>query len=233
MEEIGIDNIAQELAEGNVKKTTKLLNNILDISLFRRADRLGKEVHINAAFLKAAKQVKTPKGEAAFRKQYEELYASLPGKKPGTTIIDDMIEDFKLDKFTPDTKFHTFNELSRTQPITMAQMPKAYANNPDLRLLYMLKSFTLKQYDLVRQEAYDEIAKGNVLKGTKNLATLIALYGSYNLGTRTIKDLTKGREINPDMLPENAMQELLGVFGFNKYSQEKGFQEGEVFKSTL
>ena len=58
MEEIGIDNIAQELAEGNVKKTTKLLNNILDISLFRRADRLGKEVHINAAFLKAAKQVK-------------------------------------------------------------------------------------------------------------------------------------------------------------------------------
>ena len=35
--------------------------------------------------------------------------------------------------------------------------------------LYMLKSFTLKQYDLVRQEAYDEIAKGNVLKGTKNL----------------------------------------------------------------
>ena len=233
MEEIGIDNIAQELAEGNVKKTTKLLNRVLDISLFRRADRLGKEVHINAAFLKAAKQVKTPEGEAAFRKQYEKLYASLPGKKPGTTIIDDMIEDFKLDKFTPDTKFHTFNELSRTQPITMAQMPKAYANNPDLRLLYMLKSFTLKQYDLVRQEAYDEIAKGNVLKGTKNLATLIALYGSYNLGTRTIKDFIKGREIDPDMLPEYAMQELLGVFGFNKYSQERGFQEGEVFRSTL
>tara|TARA_R110000796_G_scaffold237951_1_gene358163 strand:+ start:164 stop:3193 length:3030 start_codon:yes stop_codon:yes gene_type:complete len=233
IEDIGIDNIAQELAEGNVKRTTKVLNSVLDISLFRKADRLGKEVHINAAFLKASKQVKTPKGEAAFRKQYEELYSSLPGKKPGTTIIDDLIEDLKLDKFTPDTKFHTFNELSRTQPITMLQMPKAYANNPDLRLLYMLKSFTLKVYDVIRQEAYDEIAKGNVLKGTKNLTTLIALYGSYNLTTRTIKDLVKGREVNPDMLPENVMQELLGVLGINKYSQEKGFKEGEVFRSTL
>lgn len=233
IEDIGIENIAQELAEGNVKKTTKLLNRVLDISLFRRADRLGKEVHINAAFLKAAKQVKNPEGEAAFRKQYGELYASLPGKKPGTTIIDDIIDDFKADKFTADTKFHTFNELSRIQPITMLQMPKSYANNPNLRMLYMLKSFTLKQYDLLRQEAFDEIVKGNVLKGTKNLTTLIALYGAYNLGTRTIKDLMKGREIDPDMLGENTMQELLGVLGFNKYSAERGFQEGEVFRGTL
>ena len=72
-----------------------------------------------------------------------------------------------------------------------------------------------------------------MLKGTKNLTTLIALYGSYNLTTRTIKDLVKGREVNPDMLPENVMQELLGVLGINKYSQEKGFKEGEVFRSTL
>jgi hypothetical protein len=233
MEDIGIDNIAQELAEGNVKKTTKLLNSILDWSIFRRIDRLGKEVHINAAFLKAAQQVKTPKGEAAFRKQYGELYSSLPGKKPGRTLMDDMIDDFKLDKFTADTKFHTFNELSRIQPITMMQMPKAYANNPNGRILYMLKSFTLKQYDLVRQEAYDQIAKGNILKGTSNLATLIALYAAYNLPTRTIKDLMKGREINPDMLAENTMQELLGVAGFNKYNLERGFQEGNVLEGTI
>ena len=220
--DVAINNISQELSDGNVRTTAKILNKVFDVVGFRRLDQLGKETAINAAFMKWAKKMKTEKGEKEFRKEFEELYAFDPG------LIDDIISDFKLGKFTENTKFHSFNELSDIQPVTMMEMPKIYVDNPNGRLAYTLKSFTIKQLDIQRRKGLGKILKGEVKEGTEKMLSLAAYLSLANLGTRTIKDFLKGREFEPELLTDHALEELFAVYGFNKYAAEKLDQTQDI-----
>lgn len=51
----------------------------------------------------------------------------------------------------------------------MLEMPQPYVNSPNARLAYMLKSFTLKQWDIARRKIYQEIKKEMFLKVQKIL----------------------------------------------------------------
>ncbi len=222
----GIQNISQDLAEGNVRKTAKALNSLFDITGFRRIDQLGKETLMNAAFKKAVKQVQSKKGEKAFRKEYGELYSFDP------KLLDNLINDLKnfkkTGKITDDIKFHGFNELANVQPINLSEMPQGYLNNPNLRLLYALKTFTLKQFDVVRRSVIDEYKKGNKTKAIKNATLLAGYLSTLNIGTKTVKDLIVGRDIDTDNLPKNATFALLGVYGVNEYNIDRLLKDGDV-----
>tara|TARA_R100001510_G_scaffold3208_1_gene2530 strand:- start:105 stop:3110 length:3006 start_codon:yes stop_codon:yes gene_type:complete len=227
--DVAINNISQELSDGNVRTTAKILNKVFDLVGFRRFDRLGKETTINAAFMKWKNKLKTAKGEQEFRKEFEEFYAFDPG------LIDDIIADFKLGKFTENTKFHSFNELSDLQPVTMMEMPKIYIDNPNGRLAYTLKSFTIKQLDVQRRKGLGKLAKGlknkdktQIIDGTEKMVALAAFLSLANLGTRTIKDFLKGREFEPELLTDHALEELLAVYGFNKYASDRLEQDKSV-----
>ena len=227
--DVAINNIAQELSEGNVRATAKVLNKTFDIVGFRRLDQLGKETFINAAFMKSVNKMKTTKGEQAFRKEFEELYAYDPG------LIDDIIADFKLGKFTENTKFHSFNELSGIQPITMLEMPSPYVNSPNGRIAYTLKSFLIKQLDIQRRKGLGKLWRGlksknktDIIEGAEKMTALAAYMGLANLGTRTIKDFLKGREFEPELLTDHAVEELLAVYGFNEYAYTKLDQSQDI-----
>ena len=228
--DVGIENMSKEFAEGNVRGTVKALNFLFDITGFRTVDRLGKETLMNASFKKAINQVKTPKGEAAFRKQHKELYGFQP------KLLDDIVADLKAGKVTDNTKFHAFNELSDVQPITLSEMPQGYLDNPNGRLFYMLKSFTLKQIDVARRKVVQEWKKGNKLQATKNATALAAYLTTFNLGTKLVKDMITGRDIRPEMLPKQAVYSLLGVYGINEYNTSKYIEQGkltEFFMQTI
>ena len=47
-----------------------------------------------------------------------------------------------------------FNRLSDVAPISLIEMPQAYAENPNTRILYSLKSYTIKQFDFLRQQSF-------------------------------------------------------------------------------
>lgn len=213
--DIGIQNASQEFAEGNIRGTAKALNKIFDWTGFRRFDQFGKESTMNAAFRKALNLVKSEKGEATFRKKWADLYSFEP------KLLDDLVRDLKTGKITDNVKFHAFNELSDVQPITLSEMPKAYLNNPNGRLLYMLKSFTLKQIDVVRRNVVQQWKKGNKAEAIKNATALAAYLSTLNLGTKVVKDLLKGRDIDVDQFPKQAFWALAGVYGMNKYSTTK------------
>lgn len=66
--DIGLTNIQQEMAEGDVRTSAKILNKLFTLSGFRAVDRLGKESLMNAAFRKNIKLLKSKRGEAEFRK---------------------------------------------------------------------------------------------------------------------------------------------------------------------
>jgi hypothetical protein len=212
----------QELAEGDIRPTAKLLNNLFTLSGFRAVDRLGKESLMNAAFKKNIDLLKTKRGEIAFKKKWKKFY-----KGETDSIINDF-KNIKENGITDNLKFHAFNELSDVQPITMLEMPQAYLDSPNGRILYMLKSFMLKQYDVVRRNIVQEYKKGNKSTAIKNALALGGYLSAANVGTQTVKDMLLGRDVSVERIPTEAMWSLLGIYGINKYATERYIQQGQV-----
>tara|TARA_R110002124_G_C8954038_1_gene513513 strand:+ start:91 stop:3396 length:3306 start_codon:yes stop_codon:yes gene_type:complete len=222
--DIGLDQLAIELTNGDLRTTAKLLDKAMGLSGFKWADRLGKETYINAAFKHAKGLVKTKKGEAAFRKEHGKFYGD---------EIDSLVADLKTGQITPNVKMFAFNELAEVQPITLSQMPVSYLRNPSNRILYMLKSFTLKQVDLVRKKIVGEYKKGNKVQAVKNAALFAGYLTAANTGTSLVKDILRGREIEPDEIPSRSLWALLGVFGFSKYNAEQYFAKGDAVGGVI
>jgi hypothetical protein len=205
--DIGLDEVSKELAEGSLKGTSKG---------FKKLDRLGKETFINAAYKNAQKMVK--KDLSKFK------------KKIGSTYGDEtqaLIKDLEEGNMTDTVKYFLFNELSDVQPVTLSEFPQAYLNNPNHRILYMLKSFTLKQIDVVRRNVVQEYAKGNKKEAVKNAALLAAYLSTANTGTQYAKDLVLGREVKAEDIPDRAMWNLLSVYGINRYTTDRYLSNGD------
>ena len=58
------------------------------------------------------------------------------------------MKEFADGKITDNTKLVLFNKLLDFQPVAKSEMPQVYLENPNGRIFYMLKSFTLKQFDI-------------------------------------------------------------------------------------
>ena len=215
--DLGLSDISKEVAE--VRPTAKLLDKMFRVSLFKRVDRLGKETAINASLRKNINMVKTAKGEAAFRKKWGKFYEG---------EIDALVADLKNKQISDIVKFHAFNELSDVQPITMLELPQGYNMYKNGRILYALKSFTLKQLDVVRRNVVQEYAKGSKTQAIKQAALLAGYLSTANVATQTVKDLLLGRDVEVDDIPNNALWALLGVYGGNKYITDKYISKGQI-----
>ena len=185
MEKLGLD-IAAELQE-TAGKSRRLLDMSLTGSGFRLVDRLGKNIHIKAAQNKWKKKLHTNKGVAEFEQRFGASFTKEEMRKVKTAL--------RGGKATQETKQVVFSELLKAQPIALSSMPKVYLDNPNMRIFYMLKSFSLKQFDLVRQNALSKIAKGQVAKGSADLARyglLVAIGG--NGGVDAAKQAILGKD---------------------------------------
>jgi hypothetical protein len=216
--DIYLDEISKELSEAGLRGTSKMLHKLMEKSGFKALDRLGKETYINAAFKNAKKMVKTEKGLAKFK------------QKIGSTYGDEtkaLIADLESGEITDTVKYFLFNELADVQPVTLSEFPQAYLNNPNHRILYMLKSFTIKQIDVVRRNVVQEYAKGNKGTAIKNAALLSAYLSTANTGTQYAKDLLLKRDIKAEDIPDRAMWNLLSVYGLNRYTTDRYISNGD------
>ena len=222
MVDLGIDTVAQEFSD--MRKTSKLLNKLFKVSGFKAIDRLGKEIYVNATLKNNFKKVKTAKGEAAFREKWGKYYGD---------DIEALVADLKTGKVTDFVKAHSFDELSNVQPITMLEMPQPYLDHPNGRILYSLKSFTIKQIDIVRKEVVQEYKKGNKVEAIKKAAVLSAYYSAAGLTTKTVKDILLGRDVYVEDIPGDALWALTGIFGINKYASDKYLSKGEITEAAV
>jgi hypothetical protein len=94
--------------------------------------------------------------------------------------------------------------------------------------LYMLKSFTLKMYDVARREIVKEWSQGNKGTAIKNAGLLAGYLTVANTGIQTTKDILLGREVRPEDVPGKALWSLLGVLGLNKYTSERYLERGDI-----
>ena len=128
-------------------------------------------------------------------------------------------------------------------PATLGEMPKYYNESGNMRIAYMLKSFTLKQFDVFREAGSRDIDKAKLLykegkrsealkfavKGMNKILGLAVVFAAANASTDIIKDIMYGRPIKEDDL---VLDNTLKLLGINRYLMYKARREG-VGKAVL
>ena len=216
---LGIRNAAADFA--SKVKTRDVLNWTLKHSQFQRMDAFGKNTFINAA-LKRNKQLS--KGE--FKEKWSTMFdeKGLP-ETPKTDALFAKVQGFE--KITPENKedigFMLWNELSSTQPIALSALPKRYHQHPNGRMGYMLQSFTLKVFDVMRKDIYNQVRLGNYKQAASNATKLSSLFVLTNGGVDSFKNFLTGKT---DTLPEVMLNNVYKMFGVNKFTIDNIGSEG-------
>jgi hypothetical protein len=111
-------------------------------------------------------------------------------------------------------------------PATLSEKPTAFATAGNSRVFWTLKSYTIKQFDVYRNEVFREIHSGEkerVVQGMKNLVRLTAFLMMLGIGADELKDLVLGRKTDwNDRLVDN----ILKIFGVSKYITWQARREG-------
>jgi hypothetical protein len=209
--DLGIDVIAEEFADPT--KSAKAVNKVFKAIGLEKMDTIGKETLVNAVIGKMERQAK-----AGDPKLLESLRTVLGDEAEAT------LQNLKDGEITENVKLIAFNTLSDFQPITLSEMPQAYITGGQGRIFYMLKSFTLKQFDIYRNEVYQQIANPKTrVQGLKNLVALSAAFIMMNATADELKDLLLGRKTK---MSDRLVDNMLRMVGFSKFVIYKARMEG-------
>lgn len=213
-EALGIENITQEFTKNTM--SGKALNTIFKLTGLEMMDRLGKETLINGYLSKLKSQAKA--GDDVLKRELDFMFDS----DEAALAMKELAEG----KLTDRTKLLAFNKLLDYQPVAKSEMPQKYLEMPNGRIFYTLKSFTIKQYDVFRREAIDDIVSGDktkIAKGIKNLLLLSGAFVAANATADEIKDLILGRETP---MSDKLVDNLWRLVGASKYDVYKARADG-------
>lgn len=216
---LGLNNVIAESVD-TFTGTARLLNEVLHRSGFKMIDRLGKTTFIRSNLLKAQQMVKSEKGLAKFKE--------LHGKQFGDELPD-LIQDLKNGDVTENVQLMLWNNLTEYQPISLSQMPVGYLKSKNGRMLYALKTFGVKQLDLLRRDIVANMAKGNKAEAAKNLAAYMMIVPTANLTVQEARNLLLQREpLSADDLPDAFAESILRTFFINEYMLNRYGKNGEI-----
>ena len=206
--DIGIEKIAQEFTETD--KAHKALDTVFTLTGLKYIDSLGKESLINSTIARYQKQARKGKFSSKLQERLEEAF----DKKE----LPKVIADLKSNEITDDIKYLAHYVLSDFQPVSLTEMPEFYLKAPNGRIMYMLKTYTMKQFDIIRNEAFKKMKEGKTVKekaeGIRRLIYLASVLMLTGISADKIKNYMYNREQEFDeMVGDN----LLKLFGLQKY----------------
>ena len=208
-EDIGIEHIAQEFIDEDT--SAKAVNTIFKAVGLTWIDKLGKETTINSSLKKLQKQAKTENKEL---KEYLDMIFGEEDKQ--------VLQDLKNDVDSENVKYLLFSELSDLQPISLVEMPEQYLTGGNSRIFYMLKTYTIKLFDVYNNEIFRKMDK-HPKEAMTNLVKLSFALILCNATADELKNLLLGREIDlSDMVIDN----ILRLIGFSKWQIYKSRREG-------
>ncbi len=202
--DLGISKIGAEFSD----KTTsaKMVDMVFKLTGLTKVDAVGKEALINSSYEKAVQRARgNDKTVEKFRKELQPIY----GK-----ITENLIMDFKLKRQSRNVNLYLLHKLSAYQPITMSELPQGYLEGGNFRVLYMLKSFDIKKFDVYRREIFQQITKKKSrLKGIRNLIKLAMFLTMMEASADVIKDLMMGRKVDiSDTVMKNMAELVVSKF---------------------
>tara|TARA_R110000803_G_scaffold208021_1_gene276373 strand:- start:44 stop:3052 length:3009 start_codon:yes stop_codon:yes gene_type:complete len=210
------DTIAADFNDAG--KVTKALNWVLDKTQFKKVDQFGKTTTLNAALNKWTNIIKSPSGLNKLREKYGKAYPD---------DFDQLVIDLKAGSSTPRTDLLAWHELTRTQPLTPYEMPVKYLEHPDGRIMYSLKSFMIKQLQLVRDDVIDKV-KDNTVEAATNATRYAVMLNMAGIPVDITKDLIMGRPVDMDSIHDYAYGNLLSFVGVSPYVRDKYLAQGDV-----
>ena len=210
-EDVGIERMAQEFADSG--SLASAVNKVFTLVGLDKIDSIGKEALLNGAFDKYQNQAK--KNPEKLKREIRRIF----GKE-----TDQVVKDFAEGTVNDNTKLLVYSRLLDFQPVSKSEMTQGYLTAGNGRLFYMLKTFTLKQFDAFRNEAYNKIKNGDrmeKIQGIKNLVHLAMFFVLANATADELKDWVLGRETSfKDRTVDNALR-LLGVSKFITWEARK------------
>lgn len=225
VEDLGI---AKDMVEIDSKQGAGMFSNSVK-TVFKwtgltAMDRLAKNTNINAAHGTLTKGAKASQNSNKYKKTLARLKRT-QGNDAYKTIADlqnGVKSDLVLEAL--------YNELSDVAPISLTEMPEAYAGNPNLRIMYSLKSYTIKQFNFVRERVFSKMYQGIATKNPKMMGEasadamkILAFSTLANGSADVLKNIIFNREIDEEDLFWN---NLLRIFGVSKYTTVQIRKEG-------
>ena len=195
MDDMGLaDRIADEfvttvknpwMVKGVEISTANFAEKTLKWSGFNFTDEFGKLVNMNAAANALRAKAKSPGGRAELAARYGEYFG---------TDFTKLVDDLAAGRKSPLVGEAIFRELSDAQPLTKLEMPQAYVGTPSGRFLYTMKSWMIKQMNLVRERGVREMASGDPARARRGAGVRRAVVAPQGRGNH--RDGRSGRGAN-------------------------------------
>ena len=186
---------------------------------FSLVDRFGKNTLLQSAWNKNTALAKSEKGIRRLKEEYGGAF----GKE-----FDSLVSDLAAGKVSENSKLLMFMELTGSQPVTLSDMPQKYLEIPDGRILYSLKSFGLKQLELIHDRVIRQKNKGNYAEAGKQALAYATIVGLGNASVQEAKNWMQGREFQIDRVPDNFIDYMLATAMTSRYSVDKNLRQGNV-----
>ncbi|MHA1749007.1 MAG: hypothetical protein ACTSYF_10260 [Promethearchaeota archaeon] len=188
-----------------------------------RIDSIGKEFLINNAFDAYKIQASTKEGRIKLMKKLKPIFGNQSNE-----VINELLALSKDSTATPseNMKMLLYSRLLDFQPVSLSEMPEYYLKGGNWRILYMLKTFGIKQLDIFRNEVWKDLKTGNAQQKLDAITRMVQLMGVLalaNAGADELKDFMMGKETKfSDIVFEN----FLTMGGANRYVRMQARREG-------
>jgi hypothetical protein len=197
---------------------------------FTQLDKLMKETNLTVNYNRYRRISKRPKNSKEFKKFRSEVEFMV-----GPQDAERTINDFRNGVYdSPYVRELVVRKLLETQPVNAFEMPMAVRKNPNLRMWYTMKSFIIKQANLVNDRMISKILSKTSSGEEKRKAILELIYLMFlfqmaGIPIDFIKDMIAGRDVYPEDYVENAFFRLFGMSKYNMYIlKERGPAEFAV-----
>lgn len=214
-EDLGIERIAQEFADGTT--LSNAVSWVFNKTLLSKIDSIGKEALINNALDQYKRQVQSEAGRTKLISDIRAIFGP-----QSESVIQDLLTNNNSDN----VKMLLYSRLLDFQPVALSEMPEYYLKAGNGRVFYMLKTYTLKQMDVFRKEVWHTIKNGDAqqkLEGIKNLVQLMSLLTLANASADEIKDWLLGKE---SKFKDHVIENFLTMGGASRYIRMQTTQDG-------
>ena len=194
---------------------------------FRQMDVAMKHASIEATYDDFLKKAKSPVGSKKYEQLLNELTITM-GRQDALKTIEDLRLDNARDSIL--VKEALLSELLQRQPLTYLQVPEGYQTNPKSRLFYKLSTFMLLDLNYNRQEFMNDLGgPGKTLKqrtvALRRLMYMATLLTMFGMPSDLLDDWIAGKDT---YIPESVMNNILGMFGFSRYTTTRVLEKGPV-----
>ena len=218
LDDIGVDK-RQFSAEYNpdAKGLQKLVAKGLELTGFRRMDQFIKESTLTANYNRYRRAALKSKDSSDYKKLIAEIDFRMP------SLRDKIIYDLRNNTpRSPEVRAFLFTKLAETQPISDLEMPAIVKKYPALRVLYVMKTFIVKQANFVFQRYFSVMANPNSTlaekaKAAKDLTALLVYFILIGVPIDALKDLLAGRDMYPNDYLVNSSIRMFGISKYNAY----------------